>query len=58
MTDQQREAIAHIHTGHKIETPLEDYIKTARPELGWPNSLIIKASGMTIGIEPDGYSHT
>ena len=58
MTDQQREAIKRIHAGHKIEISLEDYIKPARPELGWPNSLIIEASGMTIGIEPDGYAHT
>ena len=58
MTDKQRDAIKQIHAWHKIEIPLEDYIKTARPELGWPNSLIIKASGMIIGIEPDGYAHS
>jgi len=58
MTDQQREAIKHIHTWHEIETPLEDYIKTALPQIGWPNSLIIKAHDMYIGIEPDGSRHT
>lgn len=58
MTAQQREAIKHIHAWHEIETPIEDYIKTALPQIGWPNSLIIKAHDMYIGIEPDGSRHT
>tara|TARA_R100001369_G_scaffold63330_1_gene90332 strand:- start:764 stop:940 length:177 start_codon:yes stop_codon:yes gene_type:complete len=58
MNDKQREAIAHIHEWHEIETPLEDYIATALPQIGWPDSLIIKCHDMYIGIEPDGSRHT
>ena len=58
MNNKQREAIAHIHAWHDIQTPLEDYIQTALPQIGWPDSLIIKANEMYIGIEPDGSRHT
>lgn len=58
MTEQQRDAIKRIHALHDIKMPLHIYITTARPELGWPDSLLIKAGDMTIGIEPDGYAHT
>lgn len=58
MTDQQRAAIKRIHALHDIKMPLHLYYETAQPEIGWPDSLIIKANDMVIGIEPDGYTHT
>ena len=57
MTEQQRDAIKRIHANHDIKMPLHLYLETARPEIGWPDSLIIKANDLVIGIEPDGYAH-
>ena len=58
MTEQQRDAIKRIHAIYGIKMPLHIYLETAQPEIGWPDSLMIKANDMWIGIEPDGYSHT
>ena len=58
MTKKQTAAINGKHANNDNKMPLHLYIKTARQEFGWPNSLIIKANDMVIGIEPDGYAHT
>ena len=58
MTEQQRDAIKRIHAIYDIKMPLHIYLETAQPEIGWPDSLLIKANDQWIGIEPDGYSHT
>ena len=58
MTEQQRDAIKRIHAIYDIKMPLHIYLETAQPEIGWPDSLMIKANDQWIGIEPDGYTHT
>ena len=58
MTEQQREAIKRLHAIHEIKMPLHIFIQTAKPEIGWPDSLMIKVNDLWIGIEPDGYAHT
>ena len=58
MTEQQRDAIKRIHAIHDIKMPLHLYLETAQPELGWPDSLIIKANELVIGIEPYCDAHT
>ena len=58
MTEQQRETIKLIHRQHDIKMSLEDFLQSATPEIGWPDHLIVQASGMIIGITPDGYPHT
>lgn len=58
MTEQQRDAIKRIHAIYDIKMPLHIYLETAQPEIGWPDTLMIKANDQWIGIEPDGYAHT
>ena len=58
MTEQQRDTIKRIHAIHDIKMPLHLYLEPAQPEIGWPDTLIIKANDLVIGIEPDGYAHT
>jgi len=50
MTEQQRDTLELIHRQHKVEMPLDDFIQSATPEIGWPDHLI--------GITPDGWKHT
>jgi len=58
MTQEQREAIKRIHIQHNIQLSLDDFFQSATPEIGWPDHLIVQASGMSIGITPEGYTHT
>ena len=59
MTDAQKQSIEILHQWHEIEQPLDDFMATASPQIGFNDgSLMIEAKGIWYGIEADGSRHT
>jgi hypothetical protein len=59
MTDPQRLALARVILRHKV--PEVDVIRAAYPEVGNPDTACLMVplpSGITLGIERDGYTHS
>ncbi len=59
MTEAQLNSLKHIHAWHSVQQPLEQFIKTAQPQIGFNDgSIMVQAGSMWIGIEADGSRHT
>ena len=59
LTDRQRLALARVILRHKV--PEADVLRAAYPEVGNPDTACLMVplpSGLTIGIERDGYTHS
>lgn len=53
LTPAQEDRLRKIAAQHNLTEPITLY-----PDLGRSTTVLVRASGMTIGIEPDGYAHT
>ena len=63
LTREQRRALARVYRRHvafpQCRMTLSDYRafrRTVRPDIG--QSVLVPVSGMWLGIEPDGYTHS
>jgi hypothetical protein len=59
LTDRQRLALARVILRHKV--PEADVLRAAYPEMGNPDTACLMVplpSGLTLGIERDGYAHS
>lgn len=52
LTTQQVVALDKIVARHALESPVTVY-----PDYG-SKAVLVRAAGMVIGVEPDGYAHT
>lgn len=59
LTHEQIISICNIHAWHNVEQPLDEFLLSAQPQIGFNDgSVMVKAGPMWIGVEADGSRHT
>jgi hypothetical protein len=59
MTKEQETALRRVHERHQVEADFETFKTSASPLIGGDGCLLVQVdSGLWLGIETDGYTHS